>query len=230
MLARDFFEVNSSGGANKVTLKEGVSYYQLFGVEEYEKELIERAYRKLALQFHPDKNAGDLVATGKFQIISNAYEVLNNPELRADYDHRIGRSSTLSVQSGGGAWSAASVAPGVEVVGFSGGDEQCVDRFLRLLPENSYRPGKFRSARDAADWILEAPALYREAVEIDRGPSDEMCKKVFFDKIDEFCTNARRVEDNRTVQAKYRNAVVYFDPDAVGRTPALTEERKCVVM
>ncbi len=67
-------------------------YYKLLGVERgaSEKE-IKTAYRRLAQQFHPDKNPGDKRADEKFKDINEAYEVLGDPQKRAKYD-RLGSS------------------------------------------------------------------------------------------------------------------------------------------
>ena len=69
-------------------------YYKILGVSRTatEKE-IKRAYRKLALKFHPDKNKGDKEAQEKFQKISEAYEVLHDPEKRTQYD-KFGKNTT----------------------------------------------------------------------------------------------------------------------------------------
>lgn len=47
---------------------------------------IKRAYRSLAMKFHPDKNAGDASATAKFQEVGEAYRVLSDPDQRAKVD------------------------------------------------------------------------------------------------------------------------------------------------
>jgi len=47
---------------------------------------IKRSYRKLSLQYHPDKNIGNPEAQLKFQEISKAYEILSDPEKRQIYD------------------------------------------------------------------------------------------------------------------------------------------------
>ncbi|MBN1354055.1 MAG: molecular chaperone DnaJ [Candidatus Omnitrophica bacterium] len=62
-------------------------YYEVLGVnKDATAEEIKRAYRKLAVQSHPDKHQGDKVAEEKFKEISEAYEVLSDPDKRATYD------------------------------------------------------------------------------------------------------------------------------------------------
>ena len=62
-------------------------FYKVLGVEKTATEQeIKKAYRKLALKYHPDRNPNDKEAEAKFRQVSEAYEVLSNPEKRAKYD------------------------------------------------------------------------------------------------------------------------------------------------
>ena len=62
-------------------------YYAILGVpKNATQEEIKRAYRRLAMQFHPDRNPGNKEAEEKFKEISEAYEVLSDPQKRAIYD------------------------------------------------------------------------------------------------------------------------------------------------
>src|SRR5260370_30488809 len=62
-------------------------YYEVLGVERSaNEEEIKKAYRKLAVKYHPDKNPGDKSAEEKFKELGEAYEALNDPQTRAAYD------------------------------------------------------------------------------------------------------------------------------------------------
>lgn len=62
-------------------------YYELLGVQrDADVEQIKKAYRKLALQHHPDRNEGSSESEERFKEVTQAYEVLRDPEKRALYD------------------------------------------------------------------------------------------------------------------------------------------------
>ncbi len=63
-------------------------YYQTLGVNRNADEAaLKSAFRRLAMQYHPDRNPGDTTAEHKFKEINEAYDVLKDPQKRAAYDH-----------------------------------------------------------------------------------------------------------------------------------------------
>src|SRR2546426_3984122 len=68
-------------------------YYEVLGVgRNASEEEIKRAYRKLAVKFHPDKNPNDPHAEERFKELGEAYDVLIDPDKHAAYD-RFGRAA-----------------------------------------------------------------------------------------------------------------------------------------
>ena len=85
-------------------------YYEVLEVEKTASvEEIKKAYRKKAIQYHPDKNPGDKVAEEKFKEAAEAYDVLSNADKRARYD-QFGHAGMSGAAGNGGPFG-----------GFSGG-------------------------------------------------------------------------------------------------------------
>jgi len=124
-------------------------YYEVLGVSrEASEQEIKSAYRKLAIKYHPDKNAGDKAAEEKFKEGAEAYSILSDPGKRARYD-RFGHS-------------------GVQGSGFSGFDPTIFADFGDILGEffgfgdifgSRRRPGPERGA----DLRYDLKISFREA-------------------------------------------------------------------
>ena len=77
-------------------------YYEILGVDKSaSKAELKKAYRKKAIQYHPDKNPGDNAAEEKFKEAAEAYEILSNDEKRSRYD-QFGHAGVGGAASGGG--------------------------------------------------------------------------------------------------------------------------------
>ena len=81
-------------------LAEKRDYYEVLGVKKDATEAeLKKAFRKMAIKYHPDQNPGDKEAEAKFQEVNEAYEVLGDPQKRAQYD-QFGHAA---FEQGGGA-------------------------------------------------------------------------------------------------------------------------------
>ena len=79
-------------------------YYHVLGVERNATpEDVKKAYRKLAVKHHPDKNPGDKTAEDKFKELGEAYEVLSNADKRSAYDRFGHQAFAPGGGMGGGA-------------------------------------------------------------------------------------------------------------------------------
>ena len=76
-------------------------YYEILGVQKgASTDEIKKAYRKTAMQYHPDRNPGDKAAEEKFKEAAEAYEVLNDSDKKAQYD-RFGHNAFAGGRGGG---------------------------------------------------------------------------------------------------------------------------------
>ncbi|MFT9258782.1 MAG: DnaJ domain-containing protein, partial [Acetobacter sp.] len=76
-----------------------VDYYEILEISRTSSsEEIKKSYRRLAMQYHPDRNPGDATAEAKFKEINQAYDVLKDEQKRAAYD-RFGHAA---FEGGGG--------------------------------------------------------------------------------------------------------------------------------
>jgi len=84
-------------------------YYEVLGVEkDADAAKIKKAYRKMAVQYHPDKNPGDKESEEKFKEVGEAFEVLSDDQKRAAYD-QIGHAAFEA--GGGGGFQGGAVDP-----------------------------------------------------------------------------------------------------------------------
>jgi molecular chaperone DnaJ len=125
-------------------------YYATLGVaREAGAEDLKKAYRRLAMQLHPDRNPGDKQAETKFKELNEAYDVLKDEQKRAAYD----RYGHAAFEQGGGAG------------GFTGGFDFSAGGGLGDIFDQMF--GDFMGGRRGAGGRTRAGADIRQAAEID---------------------------------------------------------------
>ena len=100
-------------------------YYETLGVERNTSEAeIKKAYRRLAMKLHPDRNPGDKTTEAKFKEAKEAYEVLSDAQKRAAYDQfgHAGVDPSAAAGAGGGFYSAGGNANFADIFGDVFGD------------------------------------------------------------------------------------------------------------
>ena len=91
-------------------MREKRDFYEVLGVDKKATaDEIKKAYRKKAIQYHPDRNPGDKEAEEKFKEAAEAYDVLSNPDKRARYD-QYGPSMGPQGFGGGGGFSGGGMS------------------------------------------------------------------------------------------------------------------------
>ncbi len=105
-------------------------YYEVLGLtRSATDEEIKKAYRRLAMKYHPDRNNGDKAAEEKFKQVGEAYSVLSDPQKRAAYD-RFGKSGVDPSAAGAGGFGGFS---GMGGAGGMGGFENVGDIFSEIF-------------------------------------------------------------------------------------------------
>ena len=86
-------------------------YYEVLSVSRNATgDELKKSYRRLAVQYHPDKNPGDPKAEEKFKELGEAYDILNDPDKRAAYD-RYGHAAFAQGTAGAGRGGAGGIDP-----------------------------------------------------------------------------------------------------------------------
>jgi len=121
-------------------------YYQILDVpRDADADQIKKAYRKLAMQYHPDRNNGSAEAEGKFKEISEAYEVLKDPQRRAAFD-RFGKEGVRGSGAGGPFQGGFDLHDAIEIFmrdfGGGGGFEEVFGRQRRGGAKRRRAPGE----------------------------------------------------------------------------------------
>lgn len=138
-------------------------YYQVLGVDKKANaDELKKAYRKMAMQYHPDRNAGNKDAEAKFKELNEAYDVLKDEQKRAAYD-RFGHGA---FEGGGFGAGAGRAGAGGFAGGFSGGNfsdifEEMFGDFMGQ--QGRARAGSAESARRGADLSYELEISLEDA-------------------------------------------------------------------
>ncbi len=154
-------------------------YYKILGLERSAKpDEVRKAYRKLAMQYHPDRNPGNKQSEEKFKEINEAYQVLGDSQKRARYD-QLGSAYSNWEQRGGGQqgdfdWSqwfggqpAGSGGTRVEFGDLNdlfGGQEAFSDFFRSIFGGSGARRRPPRAAGRGSPTNSPSPSAWRKSI------------------------------------------------------------------
>lgn len=141
-------------------------YYEVLGVSKNASDdEIKKAYRKLAIKYHPDKNPGDKEAEAKFKEINEAHDVLSDKQKRARYD-QFGHAGVGGAGFGGGAGNPFGQGGAFNFNGqtfnFDFGGGSAFDDILGSL--FGFGAGGARRPRRGADYQTSVSLTFEEAV------------------------------------------------------------------
>ena len=143
-------------------------YYEILGVKkDSSKEEIKKAYKKLALQYHPDRNKGDKGSEEKFKEVGEAYSVLSDDNKRAKYD-RFGHDGLRSAPGG--------ASGGFDFGGFDFGDAEAIFEQFFSGGFGSSRRNSRTSSRTGSDIQIRIKLSLEEI-------SRETVKKIRINKL-----------------------------------------------
>lgn len=124
-------------------------YYSVLGVDRgADDAAIKSAFRKAAMQHHPDRNQGDAAAEQKFKEVNEAYECLSDPQKRAAYD-RFGHAAFKNGQSGGAGFN------GFDASAFSDVFEDLFSDIMGARSGRARGPGRGADLKYALEISLE---------------------------------------------------------------------------
>ena len=142
-------------------------YYEVLGIAKgASAEEIKKAYRKMAIQYHPDKNPGDKASEEKFKEVSEAYEVLSDTSKRQQYD-QFGHAAFGAGRGGGGGGYGGFGGGGIDLeealrtfMGAAGGGGSIFENFFGG-GERAHNPN---APQEGADLRFDLEIDFEEAV------------------------------------------------------------------